>query len=109
MKVDTLWHEGFVEIAEPGWDLDDDDSDDRPDDGCSVCGGPGALRECLLDPSAQPEPGLALASKWHICAPCQATIAATDPDALKNPLRPEDRTAPYLDVIIGGLLDGIHL
>ncbi len=109
VKVDAHWHEGFGEIAEPGSDLDDDDLDDGPADGCSVCGGPGAFRECLLDPSAQLELGLALASKWHVCAACLATIAASDPDALKSRLRPEDRTAPYVDVLVGGLLDGIHL
>jgi hypothetical protein len=84
LRVDADWHEVFVEVAESGTDLDDDDSDDGPIDGCSVCGGPGALRECVLDPSAPPDRGFALASKWHVCAACQATIAAADPDALKR-------------------------
>ncbi len=52
VKADAHWHEVFVEIAEPGSDLDDDDSDDGPADERSVCGGPGALRECLLGSSA---------------------------------------------------------
>jgi hypothetical protein len=109
VRVNAHWHEVFVEVPEPGSDLDDDDPDEGPVDGCSVCGGPGALRECLLDPSAQPERGFALASKWHVCAACLATIAAADPEALKSRLRPEDGTAPYAHVLVAGLLDGIHL
>jgi hypothetical protein len=102
----------IIEVfTERGPDTDDDDDDDDDDDGpdgCGVCGGPGPLRVFRLDPSAQPGGAWAIASTWHICSDCLGAIGVANAEALKDRLRPEDRTAPYVDVLVGGLLAGIH-
>jgi hypothetical protein len=92
LVTERSWHEVFTERGDPA-DPDEAAQSEAPD-GCSVCGGPGALRECVLDSSAQPEGGWAIASIWHVCSTCLATITVGDSDALKGRLRPEDRTAP---------------
>ena len=110
LRAEPHWHEVFTERAAPGSDPDDEDDfpafDDGPDE-CSVCAGPGPFRVCRLDPSAQPGGGWAIASTWYLCAECFAAIAAGSPDVLKGRLRPEDRAAPYVDVLVEGLLSGI--
>ncbi len=99
----------FTERASEFDDIDDMDDDDLDEaDDCGVCGGPGPFRVCRLDPSAQPGGSWAIASTWYICSDCLAIIAMGDPEALKSRLRPEDRTAPYVDVLVGGLLTGIR-
>lgn len=101
--------ESYVFI-ERGSDRDDiEDADGDGPDRCGVCAGPGPLRVCRLDPSAQPGGAWAIASIWHLCADCLAVIAAADPQALKSRLRLEDQAAPYADVLVAGLLKGFHL
>jgi hypothetical protein len=108
LRAEPHWHEVFTERET---DIDDDDDDDDDDDGgpdgCSVCGGPGPHRICTLDSSAQPGGGWAIASTWYLCSECFGAIAARNPDVLKSRLQPEDRAAPYADVLVEGLLSGI--
>ena len=110
LQVEPHWYEVLTERVGAGSGPDDDDGDAEPPDACSVCGRPGPLREYRLDPSAQPKGGgLAIASIWHVCSDCLATIARADPDDLKSRLLPEDQAAPYVDVLVKGLLNGIAL
>jgi hypothetical protein len=107
LHVSPHWHEVFTERAVPGSELDDDE--DYPEaDVCSVCGGPGALQLCELDPSAQPSDGTTVASFWWVCTDCRATMAAAEAEALKSRLRHEDRTAPYADALVNRLLRALR-
>jgi hypothetical protein len=100
LEVSPHWHEAFVERPESGSELDDDV--DYPEaDMCSVCGGPAALQLCELGP---PPDGTAPATFWWVCTACRASIAAAEAESLKSRLRPEDRTAPYADALVNGLL-----
>jgi hypothetical protein len=102
----------FEAVTEDGADTDDDDNDDdldrEPPESCSLCGGPGPLRQRSLAPSAQSGGGWAIASTWHLCSACLATIATADAEAVKSRMRLEDQTAPYADVLAVRLVQGLQ-
>ena len=107
LESESYRYEVFVEVDPSDDDDDDDDLGHRPD-GCGVCGRPGPVRLCRLDSATQPGDQWTIASTWHVCSGCLATIALGDPVALKGRLRIQDQTAPYVEVLVAGLLGGIH-